>query len=196
MLCYYQDSLGTAAWLCFGLLCNLEMATKIGRKLSFFECFENTNTSGGREAWAAAAAATTTKTKLPELFNQPRGWHLWEQISKTWEAVPAQWMSADSRASQADTLQPICKTPLRLKKSSNPEEEAGFEWWLWSLMAWSWHRKASPKGSWWHPCPPRCLWPCCCPRDGNCLYCPWMKSTACFSVSQPFRLPNLCKMRQ
>lgn len=117
MLCYHQDSLGTAAWLCFELLCNLEMATKIGKKLSFFGCFENTNTSGGREAWAAAAAATTTKTKLPELFNQPRGWHLWEQISKTWEAVPAQWMSADSRASQADTLQPICKTPLRLKKA-------------------------------------------------------------------------------
>lgn len=40
--------------------------------------------------------------------------------------------------------------------------------------------------------PSPCLWHSCCPRDVNCLYCPWIKSTAFFSISQPSRLPNSC----
>lgn len=34
-------------------------------------------------------------------------------------------MSADSRASQADTLQPICKTPLWLREAQTPRRRWG-----------------------------------------------------------------------
>lgn len=103
-------------------------------------------------------------------------------------------MTADSRTKQAETLHPICKTPVWLRKVQTLRRR----WVLTRDFAPTWPEtskgKRSQNSTVTAPCLTRCLWPRCCPRDRNCFCCPSVKSAVRLSVSHLFSFPKLCKI--
>lgn len=92
-------------------------------------------------------------------------------------------MTADTRARQADALHPICKTPVWLRNVQTLRRRQ-----VWSGdLAPTWPEACKGKHSqsslMTPPCPLGCLWPRCCPRDGNYFCCPSVKSAACLCLT-------------